>query len=53
MTVEILFILHVANGICIIIHNIIWYNYTYSNMNNKICLCTRILVGISQVYKQI
>ena len=53
MIVEILFILLVANGNCILIHNIIWYNYTYSNMNNKICLCTHILVSISLVYIQI
>ena len=31
MIVEILFILHVANGIYLIIHNVIWYNYTYLN----------------------
>ena len=33
-----------------------WYSryiYMNSNKNNKICLCTRILVSISQVYKQI
>ena len=31
MTEEIHFIFHVANGIHIIIHNVIRYNYTYSN----------------------
>ena len=32
ITKEILLILHVANGILIIIHNVIWYNYMYSNI---------------------
>ena len=32
MIVEIHYILLVANGICIIIHNVIWYNNTYSNI---------------------
>ena len=31
MVEEILFILHVVNGIYIIIHNVIWYTYIYSN----------------------
>ena len=36
MIVEILFILHVANGILIITHNVIWYNYMNPNKNNFI-----------------
>ena len=36
MIEEIHFILHVANGIHIIIHNVKWYNYTNSNKNNSI-----------------
>ena len=33
MIEEIHFILHVVNGIYIIILNVIWYTYTYSNTN--------------------
>ena len=35
MTEEIHFILHVANGFHIIIHNVIWYNYMNSYTNTK------------------
>ena len=35
MREEILFILPVVNGICIIIHNEIWYNNTNSYTNNR------------------
>ena len=38
MTVEIHFILHVANGIQTIIHNVIWYNYMNSNTNSVIII---------------
>ena len=37
MTEEILFISHVANGIHIIIHNVIWYSY---NTNSYNCMYT-------------
>ena len=45
MTEEIHFILHVVNGIHIIIHNVIWYNYMNSNTNTSTII--RILVPIS------
>ena len=35
---EILFILHVDNGVHIIIHIVIWYNNTYSNTKNSIII---------------
>ena len=35
MIEEIHFILHVANGIYIIIHNVIWYKYTNSYTDTK------------------
>ena len=43
MIVEIHFFLDVDNGI----HNVIRYNYTYSNTNNKIFISAHILVSIS------
>ena len=51
--VEIHFISHVDNGICIITYNVIWYNYTNTNTNTKVCISTHILVIISIVYVQI
>ena len=36
MIEEIHFILHVANGIYIIFHNVIWYNHTYPYINTSI-----------------
>ena len=47
MTVEIHFILHVVNGIHIIFHNVIWYNYMNSNTNTGTII--RILVPISLI----
>ena len=34
---EILFILHVANGVYIIIHNLVWYTYIYSKTCTNKC----------------
>ena len=42
MTEEIHFILHVANGIYILIHNVDSYNYMHTNTNTSIFI--RILV---------
>ena len=39
MIEEIHFISLVVNGIHIIIHNVIWYNYTNTNTNNSINSC--------------
>ena len=38
MIEEILIILHVADGIHIIIHNVIWYNYMNSNTKTSIII---------------
>ena len=40
MTIETQFILHITNGIHIIIHNFKWYTYMNSKKNNKICIST-------------
>ena len=45
MTEEIHFILHVANGIYIIIHNVDRYNYMHTNTS----IFIRILVSISLI----
>ena len=42
MVVELLFILHVVNGIHIKIHNFDGYTYTYSNTNTSISTLTHI-----------
>ena len=52
MTVERLFILHVANGIHITTHNVIRYNYMNSYTNTKVCISTHKRVSISLVYVQ-
>ena len=51
MTVEILFILHVANGILIIIHNFERYTYMYSNTITSISTLTHIHVIIFSIHK--
>ena len=38
MIEEIHFILHIVNGIHIIIHNVTWYNYMNSNTNTSIII---------------
>ena len=48
MIEEIHFILHVVNGIHILSHNVIWYNYMYSYGDNKVGISTHILVSIPQ-----
>ena len=40
MIAEIHFILHAANGLYIIIHIVIWYNYTNTNTNISIFILT-------------
>ena len=51
MTVKIHFILHVANGIYIIIHNFDKYTYTYSNTNTSIFIF--ILVPILNFFQDV
>ena len=51
MTVEILFILHVANGILIIIHNFERYTYMYSNTITSTSTLPHIHVIIFSIHK--
>ena len=50
MIVEILFILHVANGFYLIIHNVIWYNYLYKYCFPKILSLNSIFQDFSMIY---
>ena len=43
---KIFFILHVDNGIHITIHNVIWYNNTYSHSNKKILILKFVRINL-------
>ena len=47
MIEEILFFLHVANGIDKLIHNVIWYNYMNSYPKTSIIFCILVQILLS------